>query len=257
MLSHAGGPLHVSDVARSPSARSSCCSLRRRSCRAGRRRGRCRRAHRRARRSTRSRPAPRPAPAGSPRACAPRSSGSSDTGRTVGRIATKVDPDQLARQPGSLRRLRRPALLPAHRLDRPHRGRRPAPGSAPRRPHHHRPPRRTAENTGDLARSRSSSGPPRSTPQARAAAERQELTEAARSVAKVWLLRHEVQGVAAAPPTSSRATPRPGRRSAPADGASPRSRAIADYPEPGRDPHRGRGPRRSGAPTGAARRRCR
>lgn len=32
-------------------------------------------------------------------------------------------------------------------------------------------------------------------PSARAAAERQELTEAARSVAKVWLLRHEIEGV--------------------------------------------------------------
>ena len=63
------------------------------------------------------------------------------------------------------------------------------------------------------------------TPAARAAAERAELTQAARSVAKVWLLRHEIEGVevpdaflslhpeARATTTAARGTPRrPARR---------------------------------------------
>jgi hypothetical protein len=51
------------------------------------------------------------------------------------------------------------------------------------------------ERTGDLDPDALFQRQARLTPAARAAAERRELTDAARSVAKVWLLRHEIQGV--------------------------------------------------------------
>ena len=165
-----------------------------------------------------------------------------DAGRSVGRIATKIDPDQLARQPGALRGLRRPALLPAHRLDRRAPRPRSAPGSA----------RAARAVTPDRARRRRDHRRPRtrwplleragrrSSPQARATAERQELTEAARSVAKVWLLRHQIQGVAL-PATSSRATRRPAAPAGATRRPTAKPRAIADYPERGQDAHRSTG----------------
>ncbi|WP_156411562.1 C39 family peptidase [Nocardioides sp. Soil805] len=51
------------------------------------------------------------------------------------------------------------------------------------------------ERTGDLDPATALRQQARMTPTARAAAERLELTAAAKSVAKVWLLRHEIQGV--------------------------------------------------------------
>ena len=51
------------------------------------------------------------------------------------------------------------------------------------------------ERTGDLDPAAALRQQARMTPVARAAAERLELTAAAKSVAKVWLLRHEIQGV--------------------------------------------------------------
>lgn len=51
------------------------------------------------------------------------------------------------------------------------------------------------ERTGDLDPAAALRQQARRTPTARAAAERAELTAAAKSVAKVWLLRHEIQGV--------------------------------------------------------------
>ena len=54
---------------------------------------------------------------------------------------------------------------------------------------------KATETTGDLDPATLLQRRATLTPSARAAAERRELTEAARSVAKVWLLRHQVQGV--------------------------------------------------------------
>jgi peptidase C39-like protein len=54
----------------------------------------------------------------------------------------------------------------------------------------------TRTNTGDLDALALLARTTRMKPAARAAAERAELVSAARSVAKVWLLRHEIQGVA-------------------------------------------------------------
>jgi hypothetical protein len=51
------------------------------------------------------------------------------------------------------------------------------------------------ESTGDAAPTETLQRMARMAPQARAEAERRELTDAARSLAKVWLLRHEIQGV--------------------------------------------------------------
>lgn len=60
--------------------------------------------------------------------------------------------------------------------------------------------RRTAKkkhayNTGDLSPKAALKQRAAMTPKQRAKAERQELTQAARSVAKVWLIRHEIEGV--------------------------------------------------------------
>jgi len=55
--------------------------------------------------------------------------------------------------------------------------------------------RTTTENTGDLDELATLRRFGRMSPTAREAAEREELTQAARSVAKVWLLRHEIEGV--------------------------------------------------------------
>jgi hypothetical protein len=53
----------------------------------------------------------------------------------------------------------------------------------------------TRQGTGDLSTLDALRQTARMSPRARAAAERAELTRAARSVAKVWLLRHQIQGV--------------------------------------------------------------
>ena len=53
----------------------------------------------------------------------------------------------------------------------------------------------TVETTGDLDALATLRRLAATTPEARVVAERDELTEAARSVAKVWLIRHQVQGV--------------------------------------------------------------
>jgi hypothetical protein len=53
----------------------------------------------------------------------------------------------------------------------------------------------TVENTGDLSPEAALLLEARMSPAARAAADRAELTMAARSVAKVWLLRHQIEGV--------------------------------------------------------------
>lgn len=57
------------------------------------------------------------------------------------------------------------------------------------------PTRKTPEQTGDLDPMTSMRQRAELSPKARARAERAELTAAARSVAKVWLIRHEIQGV--------------------------------------------------------------
>ena len=53
----------------------------------------------------------------------------------------------------------------------------------------------TVENTGDLSPEAALLREARMSPAARAEADREELTMAARSVAKVWLLRHQIEGV--------------------------------------------------------------
>src|SRR4051794_35022659 len=93
--------------------------------------------------------------------------------------------------------------------------------------------------TGDLSTFDALRRAARLSPQARAAAQEAELTQAARSVAKVWLLRHQIQGVplpahfrarhpevgAATAATSARATP---------SGTVGRSRRHwRDYPDRG------------------------
>jgi hypothetical protein len=56
-------------------------------------------------------------------------------------------------------------------------------------------PARATRSTGDLDPAAALEQRARMSPSARAAADRAELTMAARSVAKVWLLRHEIEGV--------------------------------------------------------------
>ena len=126
------------------------------------------------------------------------------------------------------RRLDRPQ--PEAEVRRPDRHARPAPSP--------RVPRRTAETTGDL----DALGRPRSAaaaldPAARAEAERRELTEAARSVAKVWLLRHEIEGVALPERLPRRAPGGPRHRSGTAR-PDARPKSHADYPDAGHGPPR-------------------
>jgi len=96
--------------------------------------------------------------------------------------------------------------------------------------------RRTApvETTGDLDLSATLERAAALTPAERAASERAELTAAARSVAKVWMLRHEVQGVP---------LPAGFSQTHPEVGLSARSttvtqrKTMADYPRVGRVLH--------------------
>lgn len=101
-----------------------------------------------------------------------------------------------------------------------------------------RPAGATVRSTGDLDPRAALAQRARMSPAARAAAERAELTRAARSVAKVWLLRHEIEGVAlppgflddhpearAAAPTAARAT-----TSTSPTPTQARTKTRADYP---------------------------
>jgi Peptidase_C39 like family len=91
--------------------------------------------------------------------------------------------------------------------------------------------RRTApvETTGDLDLSATLRRAAALSPTERAASERAELTAAARSVAKVWMLRHEIQGVPL-PAGFSQAHPEAGL-SARTSTATTRTKTAADYPE--------------------------
>jgi hypothetical protein len=89
------------------------------------------------------------------------------------------------------------------------------------------------ESTGDLDASAALTRQARMSPTARAAADRAELTMAARSIAKVWLLRHEIEGV---PLPDDFLAAHPEARAAPATASSAVSasqatvKTAADYP---------------------------
>ncbi len=98
------------------------------------------------------------------------------------------------------------------------------------------------ERTGDLDPAAALRQRARQTPTARAAAERAELTAAAKSVAKVWLLRHEIQGVPlpadfaerhpeALVSTQARDTSSTGTTTDPAETVAVSPKTAADYPE--------------------------
>ncbi len=90
------------------------------------------------------------------------------------------------------------------------------------------------ETTGDLDAAAALERSARLNPRTRARRERAELTAAARSVAKVWLLRHEIQGAplpagfAAAHPEAARATSAP---AVAANAAAAATKTAADYPQ--------------------------
>jgi hypothetical protein len=92
-----------------------------------------------------------------------------------------------------------------------------------------------AETTGDLDLSETLRRTAALSPAERAATERAELTAAARSVAKVWMLRHEVQGVPL-PSGFSEAHPEAGlsARTGLTSTAAARTKTAADYPRVGR-----------------------
>ncbi|MBA2954781.1 hypothetical protein GON03_10630 [Nocardioides sp. MAH-18] len=87
--------------------------------------------------------------------------------------------------------------------------------------------RSTRDRTGDLDAAAALARTVRMAPSRRAAAERAELVEAARSVAKVWLLRHELQGT---PLPADFLDRHPEARSSAPIAARARSRTAADYP---------------------------
>ena len=91
------------------------------------------------------------------------------------------------------------------------------------------------ETTGDLDLSETLRRAAALSPAERAAAEREELTTAARSVAKVWMLRHEVQGVPL-PSGFSEAHPEAGlsARTGAVSTTTARTKTAADYPKVGR-----------------------
>ncbi|PVG84306.1 hypothetical protein DDE18_01350 [Nocardioides gansuensis] len=91
------------------------------------------------------------------------------------------------------------------------------------------------ERTGDLDPVAAMQRLARMTPAARADAERAELTDAARSVAKVWLLRHEIQGVPL-PADLAEEHPEAFGRPARAVQARDTTTAAATTPTPGTDP---------------------
>jgi hypothetical protein len=95
------------------------------------------------------------------------------------------------------------------------------------------------EETGDLSLTAQLRRRAALTPADREKADRAELTEAARSVAKVWLLRHQVQGVALPdgflarhPEVRTRTTTSAANPTATSPG--PVKKSFADYPERGR-----------------------
>ncbi len=117
-----------------------------------------------------------------------------DAGRTVGRMSTKVDPGALAE------RLVRCADFDGQRYclgtgwtERSQAAVRARIGTATRSVAARTA--RSAETTGDLDALAGLQRMAALDPEQRAKVERRELTQAARSVAKVWLLRHEVEGV--------------------------------------------------------------
>lgn len=98
------------------------------------------------------------------------------------------------------------------------------------------------ERTGDLDPAAALRQRARQTPTTRAAAERAELTAAAKSVAKVWLLRHEIQGVPlpadfaerhpeALASTQARDTSSTGTTTETVAPAAVSPKTAADYPE--------------------------
>jgi len=97
----------------------------------------------------------------------------------------------------------------------------------------------TRQGTGDLSTLNAVRQAARMSPQARAAAETAELTQAARSVAKVWLLRHQIQGVPLPPhfralhPEVHALTTAPGGRAVPAGTAGRSVKHWRDYPDRG------------------------
>ncbi len=91
------------------------------------------------------------------------------------------------------------------------------------------------ETTGDLDLSETLRRTAALSPAERAATERAELTAAARSVAKVWMLRHEVQGVPL-PAGFSEAHPEAGL-SARSTTTTTRTKTAADYPRVGKVLH--------------------
>jgi hypothetical protein len=118
-----------------------------------------------------------------------------DSGRTVGRMSTKMDPSALAD------RLVRCAEFDGQRYclgtgwtERTETAVRARIGTAARAVAAR--PSGAAETTGDLDAMAGLQRLAALNPEDRAAAERRELTRAARSVAKVWLLRHEIEGEA-------------------------------------------------------------
>jgi hypothetical protein len=96
----------------------------------------------------------------------------------------------------------------------------------------------TRQTTGDLSTLDAVRQTARMSPRARASAETAELTEAARSVAKVWLLRHEIQGVplpphfrALHPEVRAVTTTTTNGRAVPAGTTSRSAKHWRDYPD--------------------------
>ena len=111
------------------------------------------------------------------------------------------------------------------------------------------PTRTTPEQTGDLDPMTSiATARPNSRRRRAPKAERAELTAAARSVAKVWLIRHEIQGVP---------LPDDFLEDHPEAAVSARVATTAEAPAEVPDPQREAGPTAAGVPTGAGRAPCR
>lgn len=89
--------------------------------------------------------------------------------------------------------------------------------------------RRAVETTGDLDAAAALARTARLRPAARERRERAELTTAARSVAKVWLLRHEVQGIPL-PDGFAAAHPEARLSTAATNPAAASGKTAADYP---------------------------
>lgn len=172
-------------------------------------------------------------------------------GRTLGRVSTKATPEQLAASAVRCAELEgQRYCLGAGWTDASEdevraRMARAARTAAAR-------PTGRVESTGDLDPADALAQRARMSPEARAEADRAELTMAARSVAKVWLLRHEIEGVplpagflaahpearAVAPAAAKPSTSASATSSATATPSAPPSapttpsvKTMADYPE--------------------------